>query len=61
MVSSDEAFETMDYVNTEEVVFVGISSGAVLAGVIQYIEKNKIENKNIVIVFPDSLSKYLSM
>ncbi len=61
MVSSEEAFDKMDLVNTEEVVFVGISSGAVLAGVIQYIEKNKIENQNIVVIFPDSLAKYLSV
>ncbi len=61
MVSSDDAFKFMDELNEEEVVFVGISSGAAFAGVVQYINKNKISNKNIVLIFPDALSKYLSI
>ncbi len=61
MVSSEEAFETMREVNNEEVVFVGISSGAALSGVIQYIKKYNLKGKDIVVIFPDSLIKYLSI
>ncbi len=61
MISSDEAFEYMNLVNKEEVVFVGISSGAALAGCIKHIQDNNLKDKNLVIIFPDSLTKYLSI
>ncbi|MFI3252229.1 MAG: cysteine synthase family protein [bacterium] len=61
MVSSEEAFKYMDEVNTEEVAFVGVSSGACFSGVVQYINKNNLKDKNIVLIFPDSLVKYLSI
>lgn len=61
MVSSEEAFEYMNEVNKEEVAFIGISSGAAFSGVVQYIKKNNLKNKEIVLIFPDSLVKYLSI
>ncbi|MFI3329807.1 MAG: cysteine synthase family protein [bacterium] len=61
MVSNEEAFDAMNEVNKEEVAFIGISSGAAFSGVVQYIKKNNLKDKNIVLVFPDSLVKYLSI
>lgn len=61
MVSSDEAFDSMNEVNEEEVAFIGVSSGAAFSGVVQYIKKNNLKDKNIVLIFPDSLVKYLSI
>ena len=41
-------------------ILIGKSSGAVLLGCKEYIKKNNLVNKNIVLIFPDSLERYLS-
>ena len=41
----------------EENIFCGISSGAALAGALQYVRKNN-EIKNVVIILPDLGDRY---
>ncbi|QWB99386.1 cysteine synthase family protein [Mycoplasmatota bacterium] len=43
-----------------EAISIGISTGAALQAVVNYIKKNKIENKTIVCISPDSGEKYFS-
>lgn len=43
-----------------EGMFVGISSGAALAGAIEYIKENEIKDKVIVVILPDTGERYLS-
>ena len=44
----------------EEGLFVGISSGATLAGCVKYLKEHKVENKDVVIILPDGGERYLS-
>ena len=43
-----------------EGIFVGISSGAALAGAINYIKENNIKDIMVVVIFPDTGERYLS-
>lgn len=45
----------------EEGISAGYSSGAVLMGALNYLKTNKIYNKKILLILPDSLDKYLSL
>lgn len=45
----------------EEGIFVGISSGAALAGAVEYIKEKKIKDKTIVVILPDTGERYLSL
>ena len=56
----EEAVEFTKLLPKLEGISIGISSGAVLAKAIQYIKDNNIENKVIVLIFPDSAEKYFS-
>ena len=44
-----------------EGLFVGISSGAVLTGLKQIIKKDVLKEKNILLIFPDTGERYLSI
>lgn len=57
-VTDDEAYYYTKLLAQVEGIFVGISSGAALAGCIKIAEK--INSGNIVTVFPDNGYKYLS-
>jgi cysteine synthase A len=59
-VSDEEAMRLSRELARLEGIFVGISSGAALAGALNYIEKNKVKDKLIVIVLPDTGERYLS-
>ena len=59
-VSSEEALLMAKEICRLEGLFVGISSGASLAGMIKYIKKNNLKNKRFVCIFPDGGEKYLS-
>ena len=59
-VSDDEAIEFARMLAIEEGIFVGISSGAALAGAIKYIKETEIKDKTIVVILPDTGERYLS-
>lgn len=58
-VADGEAFRLAREVVKREGVFVGISSGAALFAAIEIARKNA--GKNIVVIFPDSGDRYLSV
>lgn len=60
LVKDDESRRWKNIITKEEGLFVGISSGATLAAVMKYIEQEKIENKKILLIFPDGGERYLS-
>ncbi|MCI2069067.1 MAG: cysteine synthase family protein [Bacilli bacterium] len=57
-VDDDQAIQTAKDLVKEEGLFVGISSGASLAGAINLIKERKLEKKKIVVIFPDSGERY---
>lgn len=60
-VSDDEAFAWAKEVSAVEGLFVGISSGAALAAAVELALREENADKNIVVVFPDSGNRYLSV
>ena len=56
-VKDEEAYEKAKELFKEENIFCGISSGAALAGALQYVRKNN-EVKNVVIILPDLGDRY---
>ena len=61
LVSDEEARIWKKELSKEEGLLVGISSGAVLSAVINYVKEKKIINKKIVVIFPDGGERYLSL
>ena len=59
-ISDDDAIRLSRELATLEGLFVGISSGAALAGAIEYIEENNLKDKVIVVILPDTGERYLS-
>ena len=59
-ITDEEAFFYAKELALLEGLFVGISSGAALAGALEYIEKNEVKDKTIVIILPDTGERYLS-
>lgn len=59
-VKDRDAIRLTKLVPKLEGISIGISSGAVLSKTIDYIIDNKIEDKNVVMIFPDSAEKYFS-
>lgn len=57
-VSEEDAFDLCRKTAIYEGLLIGISSGAALAGAIEIAKK--YENKNIVVILPDSGTRYLS-
>lgn len=60
-VSDQEAVETTKDIACKTGFLVGISSGAAMAGALKIIKRKEVQNKLIVVVFPDSGLKYLNM
>ena len=58
-VSDEDAFKYAKEVRILEGISVGISSGAALKAAIK--KAHELENKNIVVIFPDSLDRYYSL
>lgn len=58
-VDTNEAKETANILAKTEGLLVGISSGATLCAVKKLINIDKIKDKNIVVVFPDTGERYL--
>ena len=59
-VSDDDAFRYARLVAKADGIFAGISSGAALAASAELAAKEENAGKNIVVIFPDSGTKYLS-
>ena len=59
-VCDEDAFFYSRELAKEEGLFVGISSGAALAGVLEYLKNNKVKDKVIVVILPDTGERYLS-
>ena len=59
VVHDEEAFELMRLLPKKEGLFVGISSGAALAGALKV--ASRMERGRIVVVFPDGGDRYLSL
>ncbi|MBQ2554985.1 MAG: cysteine synthase A [Thermoguttaceae bacterium] len=59
-VSSDDAGKTARRAATQEVLLVGISSGASLWTALQLSKRPEFEGKNLVALLPDSGERYLS-
>lgn len=57
-IKDEIAFETTRLLAKKEGLFVGMSSGAAMAGAIQ--SAKKMKEGNIVVIFPDRGEKYLS-
>lgn len=59
-VSDNDAFECMKLLATKEGILSGISSGASLYGAIEIAKRKENEGKQIVVVLPDTGTRYLS-
>ena len=59
-VSDEDAVNTARYMGIDEGFLIGISAGAALFAAIRLAKREENEGKNIVVIFPDSGSKYLS-
>lgn len=59
-ISDDDAFQTAKELAQTEGLFVGISSGAAMSAALKVAEKGS-ENKNIVVLLPDTGERYLSV
>lgn len=57
-VSDEEAFDEMEKIYTSEGISVGISSGAVIAGLKKLIKSNEYNSKNVVLIFADGNDRY---
>ncbi|MBQ1840663.1 MAG: pyridoxal-phosphate dependent enzyme, partial [Atopobiaceae bacterium] len=60
-VASDVAITIKQRLAKELGVFVGISSGAAVAGAIALVETGEFDGKTIVAILPDTGERYLSM
>jgi len=58
-VSDKKAFIMMKKLAVKEGILAGISSGAVLAGTLKYLKKNK-KYKNVLMIMADGNSRYVS-
>ncbi|MCL2389507.1 MAG: cysteine synthase A [Elusimicrobia bacterium] len=59
-VKNEDAFETSRALAKTEGLLVGISSGAAVWGACEIAKRPEFENKNIVVILPDTGERYLS-
>ena len=59
-VTSKKAYETAELVAKTEGLPIGISAGAAVWTAINVAQRDEMANKNIVVVLPDSVERYLS-
>ena len=60
-VSNEEALEMSNEVGALEGLSAGISAGAALAAAVKIGQRLEFKGKNIVVIIPDGVDKYLSM
>ena len=60
-VDDESAYSAVRYLFKREELFVGISSGAAFVAAVELAKREENAGKRIVIVFPDSGEKYLSV
>jgi cysteine synthase A len=60
-IDDDDAYRFMEALGEREGIFVGPSSGAAMAAVLDAIHDESLENQTIVTVFPDGGERYLSL
>jgi cysteine synthase B len=58
VIEDEEAFETARKLSTQEGIFVGMSSGAAMAGALRI--AHDLDSGTIVVVLPDRGDRYLS-
>lgn len=59
-VENEDAFETSRLIGKTEGILVGISSGAAAYAAVELAKRPENEGKNIVVILPDTGSRYLS-
>ena len=59
-ISTEDAYNTTQFLAREEGIFVGISSGAATAGMIKVANWNEFKNKTLLAILPDTGERYLS-
>jgi cysteine synthase len=57
-VNDDDALKEKENIFANDGLYVGISSGAVIAGLKKYISTNNVSKQSIVLVFPDGGERY---
>ena len=59
-VDDMDAYKYANILAKSEGLLVGISSGAALSAMVDYVKKHNLKNKKIVVVLPDTGMRYLS-
>ena len=60
-VEDEEAFAGAQICARMQGLAIGISAGAALKAAIGLAKRDEMKGKNIVVIFPDSIERYLSM
>lgn len=60
-ISDEKAVEMLRAVGKEEGLSVGVSAGAALAAAVELGQRPEFARKNVVVILPDSLERYLSL
>lgn len=60
LAKNEEAFMYSKMLAKDEGILVGISSGAALSGALKLAKRDNMEDKNIVVVLPDTGERYIS-
>lgn len=61
MVEDEDAFKSAKMCAQLQGLSIGISAGAALKAAIEVAKREDMKGKNIVVIFPDSIERYLSM
>jgi cysteine synthase A len=59
-ITTEEAYTTTRFLAQKEGIFVGISSGAAVAGMIKAARREEYRDKVLLAILPDTGERYLS-